>query len=235
MARPCKPIPTLSEDDKRRFFSRVRINGTDDCHEWHGKSNNMGYGIISFRKVYFLCHRVAYYLDSYQQPGNLRVCHKCDNPKCVNPKHLFLGTSKDNSQDMANKGRSTKGTSHWGSKLTEDDIPKIRDLHTEGVSIQQIADKFRISRCRISDIILCKTWKHTIRPVDLQIVDARRAKGSLYVGESHSQAVLKNEDVLRIREMYAAGGWSHDRIGKLFGVQGGAVGDIIRGKTWKHI
>ena len=236
MARPCKPIPTLSEDDKQRFFSKIKISGPDDCHEWGFCRNADGYGVWRLRSVDYISTRVAYFISTGLQPGNLRVCHHCDNPSCCNPRHLFLGTSKDNSQDMVKKGRSCKGSSHGCSILTEDDVFEIRELHAKGeLTQQQIADKFNVTNGSVSQIILCKTWQHTIRPKDLEIVKARRAKGNLFAGESQSQAILKNEDVLRIREMYAAGGWSHARIGKLFGVHGGTIGGIVRRKSWTHI
>lgn len=236
MARPCKPLPTLSEDDKQRFFSKIKISGPDDCHEWRFCRNSYGYGVWRLRCVTYISTRLAYFISTGVQPGNLRVCHTCDNPGCCNPKHLFLGTSKDNSQDMVKKGRSRRGSSHGGPILTEGDVSKIRELHANGeLTQQQIADRFSVTNGSVSRIILCKTWRHTIRPEDLETVKSRREKGNLFAGESHSQAILKNEDVLRIREMYAAGCWSQARIGKLFGIHGGTVGDIIRRKTWKHI
>ena len=236
MAKPCKPIPTLSEDDKQRFFSKIKISGPDDCHEWGFCQNGYGYGVWRLRRVTYISTRISYFISTGVQPGNLRVCHRCDNPGCCNPKHLFLGTSKDNSQDMVKKGRSRRGSSHSGSILTEDDVSKIRELHAIGeLTQQQIADRFNVTNGSVSQIILCKTWRHTIRPEDLDEVKSRREKGNLFDGENHSQAILKNEDVLRIREMHAAGGVTQIHLGKTFGVSRTTIWGIINRTRWKHV
>jgi len=238
MAKPCKPIPTLSEKDKKRFFSYVKINGPDDCHEWQGYTTPKGYGLIGLGKKLFLTHRVVYFLEFNRQPDELCVCHRCDNPSCCNPFHLFLGTIGDNNADKMEKGRNVfkVGSSHASSKLTEGDISKIRDLYAvSGVTQQQIADQFGVTKFCISDIIMYKTWKHTARPGELEIVESRRAKGNLRAGEDQRSSILKSQDVLRIREIFSAGGTTYADLGKIFGVNRGAIYNIVKRKRWKHI
>lgn len=101
MARPKSEFSLLE-----RLLNKVLINNATDCWEYQGAVNNIGYGMIRDEKRMRTTHRVSY--EEHNQtkiPNDLIVMHSCDNPKCVNPAHLSLGTRKDNSQDMIRKGR----------------------------------------------------------------------------------------------------------------------------------
>jgi len=87
-----------------KFWSKVKRS--DDCWEWQGGKSPLGYGRVRHEGKDWFAHRVAYYLIYGVHPGNLSVCHKCDNPPCVRPDHLFLGTRHDNMMDSARKGRN---------------------------------------------------------------------------------------------------------------------------------
>ena len=102
MGRP-KSGYTLLE----RLLNKVIVNDVTDCWEWQGGKNNIGYGLIRDEKRMRTAHRVSYEEHNNTQiPKNLVTMHSCDNPCCVNPSHLSLGTRKDNTQDMLNKGRA---------------------------------------------------------------------------------------------------------------------------------
>src|SRR5690349_3504200 len=93
-------IPPINSE---RFWSIV--DKSKDCWEWKNSLNQSGYGVFYQNSVGYFAHRVSYFLMNGEIPIGLLVCHKCDNPKCVNPEHLFLGTSKDNMLDKVLKGR----------------------------------------------------------------------------------------------------------------------------------
>lgn len=99
-----KPIPTLTETQRARFdASFVRGEG---CWNWVGRKYPSGYGRVSLGSSDYRAHRVSYAFHCEVDPGEKLVCHSCDNPACVNPDHLWLGTHRGNTQDMIRKGRS---------------------------------------------------------------------------------------------------------------------------------
>jgi hypothetical protein len=140
------------------------------CWEWQGAKIGKGYGQFQVRP--HKCknaHRWAWRLYVGRLLDEDRVCHKCDNPKCVNPNHLFVGTPVDNGQDMKAKGRSLFGERNAKAKLTESDVFRIHALSTEGRSTRQIAKVFKVSQAQISRIVRGARWEN----VHKTIADAR--------------------------------------------------------------
>ncbi len=139
--------------------SRLQKN---KCWEWTGNISRKGYGHFMMKRKTFYAHRVSYLLfnGGGLLPKNIKVLHQCDNPKCINPDHLFLGTDADNSKDRNSKERQARGESHAKSKISEKDVKKIRELNLSGMSIRAISKKFPIDESNISRIINKKTWKH---------------------------------------------------------------------------
>jgi hypothetical protein len=130
----------------------------DDCMAWPFTVTSGGYGSIPLNGKKEVAHRVAYMLHTGINPGSLVVCHKCDNRKCFNPNHLFIGTCKDNMQDASAKGRMARGTSHCWHKLTEEEVREIRSLHRSGYGFSHLGRKFGVHYSSIRKIIIGKNW-----------------------------------------------------------------------------
>ncbi len=148
-----KPIPKLTKSDLARFWAKVDKTGV--CWEWTGGIRN-GYGRIKINGSMYRVHRISY-APANENPGDLCVCHTCDNPKCVNPAHLWLGTDRENIQDRDQKERQARGIIHKFAVLNES---QVRDILASSKTHQDLAGKYGVSRANISYIKRGETWKH---------------------------------------------------------------------------
>jgi hypothetical protein len=147
--------------------SEIDING---CWVWKKHKNNKGYGYPGFKGKPILAHRLSYLTLVGEIPNNLFVLHTCDNPLCVNPKHLFLGTNQDNMNDKVNKNRQAKGENSGRSKLVQREVDEIRTLYSaelaerakgRGAQLTQreLAKRFRVGGTEINHIVNNKVWR----------------------------------------------------------------------------
>lgn len=147
-------------DIKNRLISFVRIENA--CWIWTGAKNRKGYGQISIKNKIKAAHRVSYEVHKGEITCGMIVCHNCDIPSCINPDHLFIGTVKDNTQDMLIKKRNRPiiGSSNGNSKLKNADIVEIKHMISSKVKLVEIAKKFNVTPENIAEIRNGKTWGH---------------------------------------------------------------------------
>lgn len=148
-----------TEQDIRRFYSYVQVGKEDECWEWLGFTA-VGYGMFMFDGKPMKASRFIWWFTTGQHPEELYVCHHCDNKMCVNPKHLFLGTQKENMQDAVRKGRIVHGAKHYNARLTENDVREIRAKRTAGISCHQLTTEYGVSFTQIWNIVRRKQWVH---------------------------------------------------------------------------
>jgi hypothetical protein len=146
-----------------RFWSLVRKGHPDRCWPWAGDIQAYGYGRFYWEGRQQIASRVMWQIiNGHLEEGDC-VCHKCDNPRCVNPSHLFVGTKGDNNRDKCAKGRdkSPYGMAHSRAKLTDDGVIEIRRAYKAGEETQvSLAAKYGVSRRAIRMILDGSRWRH---------------------------------------------------------------------------
>ena len=149
---PRKPL-------KERFWKFVRKG--KNCWEWKGATYVKGYGEIGVTNQLIGAHRVSWQIHYGPIPKGLCVLHRCDNPPCTNPKHLFLGTKGDNNRDKVKKWRHRYGVHHHLTTLTESQIAQIKKYgQARLVPFMHLAKIFRTSEMTIHNIVKNRTWRY---------------------------------------------------------------------------
>lgn len=142
MAPPRKPI-------KERILATIKCSG--GCWIWNGSRTRDGYPVLTIGRQQHRAHRVSYQEFVGPIPHGLLVCHVCDQPLCVRPEHLFLGTARDNTRDMIAKGRRPDMSGH-NRKIPVVERQRIRDLRASGLTLAAIAERYGVTFQVISDI-----------------------------------------------------------------------------------
>jgi hypothetical protein len=202
----------INETLKTRFSSYVAKS--DHCWEWTGKKNNKGYGMIrttgnksdSFR----LAHRISWFLANGDIPEGFHVLHRCDNPGCVNPDHLFLGTHLENMRDKLSKGRAFPDG--WLENVR---AASEKRKHPDG------------------------TWEERRKAFSKSFVGPIQKNSGHFsdetAGTGNNKAKLSEQQVLEMRRLHAEAGTCYSDLAKQFGVTKGMVGHIVRRVCWSHI
>lgn len=228
------------------------VKGSDDaCWMWGGHRSRFGYGRLAHHdaggiKRILAAHRVSWQVARGPIPPGQCVLHKCDNPPCCNPEHLFLGTPADNNRDRHQKGRSAmgaragsvvhmkamrRGESHPSTRVSDADVAEIRRAYAAKEATQvELGRRFGLRDTHVSNIVRglnrgaigCAS---TVTPIAVPTLYGK--------GEGHSQAKLTWDAVREIRERVARG----ERVGAVavaFGVSSASVSNIVRNKSWKE-
>lgn len=189
------------------FWEKVdKSGGIDACWIWTAGLRNQ-YGNFWDGMNNVGAHVFSYTLAHGFIPNGLYVCHSCDNPRCVNPAHLWLGTNADNTHDRDLKGRNASGDRN-GSRLHPESVPK-GDSHYSRLQPERLARGDRHGS---------KTHPEGIR-----------------VGETNGRAKLTDKDIQKIRQKYATGGVSHSELATEYQVAKSLIGRILRRESWKHV
>lgn len=150
---------------EKRFCQRVSIADDNGCWGFNGCKDQDGYSLLTWRrnnKLEQRCHRISWILFRGEIPDGMQVLHSCDNPPCVNPAHLFIGTGLDNMLDKTRKGRNNPPIGERAGKaiLTASKVIEIRQRSASGETGRSLAKAFGVGYKAISKIILRQRWKH---------------------------------------------------------------------------
>lgn len=172
VGRPANPervglpaIGTLTQKHIDKFWSKINKNGTVPAHapelgacwEWQGGGNGHGYGQMRVNYSQVGTHKIAWELANGQIPAKLYVLHKCDNRACCNPGHLFLGTAKDNTIDMIQRGRKRARLGAPHHHVTNDEVLTIKSRYADGATKAALAREFNVSHNTVSNIVNGRT------------------------------------------------------------------------------
>jgi hypothetical protein len=155
--------PDLAQAVASWFWQALTPSG--ECLVWSRNCNMYGYGRFTTRafdghRHALGTHRVAYELTYGAIPAGLVVCHRCDNPPCCNPAHLFLGTIKDNLHDSVAKGRFTRGERQHNAKLTTERVQVMRQQYAAGIPVRDLASDYEVTITTVRMVVKRRIWRH---------------------------------------------------------------------------
>ena len=151
----------MSKSVRERLEKHSQINEATDCIEWRGSKSPEGYGYIKVNGRTRYVHRTAYEIHKGAIPKHCVVMHQCDNPRCINPDHLVVGSVADNIADKVAKARQAKGERNGRAKLRARQVAAIRRFHLAGrLTKSQLARKYSVDRACIDRIVSKRTWRH---------------------------------------------------------------------------
>jgi hypothetical protein len=230
-----KPIIGYQEKDYVRFWSKAELTANPEkCWNWKGwiASRSKPYGIFSIKLHSYVASRIAYFIYYKQDPLKFNVLHTCDNPRCINPNHLFLGTNDDNIRDKVKKGRQARNIAWnkgketkfklWDNpncKVTKDEFIEIKNLYETGnFSLKELAEKYNSSKKALAAGI-------------------RKLGGSV-----NRYTILTETQVLEIRAKYIKTEYAPNRVignisklSKEYNVGYKTITDIYKRVTWRHL
>lgn len=141
------------------------VERTESCWLWTGTKLRAGYGSLSVSNappVRALAHRLSWQIHHGEIPDGMHVLHRCDNPSCVRPDHLFLGTHRDNMLDKVSKGRANapRGERVWGAKLTPEQVREARAAYRAGTRVADLARKYGVSHPSMTKAVRGERWRY---------------------------------------------------------------------------
>jgi len=221
--------------EKLKFYRKISNPDSNGCMNWLGAKTRNGYGTLTWnKKPMTLAHRLSYKLHKGSIPENMCVCHTCDNPSCVNPDHLWIGTIAENNQDMVNKDRQhLKKGMRLSSKLTELQIKDIRNKILQGITMVELSKVYGVSDRTINNINSGKLWPS----IDTKEHRLLRLKKVKEMRSKHSSKLATKLTIEQIKEIKIrlSNGEGQKNIGLDYGVSQFCIYEIKHGRRWKDI
>lgn len=210
---------------QERFWSKV--TKTEDCWKWNGAKHPFGYGMLQKQNSYekTTASRISWEIHNGEIPDGLFVLHKCDNPECTNPDHLFLGDNGDNMRDKESKWRGNK-------RFDKDTCDTVATLRSMGVSLRGLARAFAVDRNVIhtaikAGVVRPSTYKPVANPKP-------HSPPPIFIGSANHKAKINEADVLEIRRLRAEG-LTYPQIAEKFAVGKAMISHICNRRCWTHI
>ena len=147
----------ITRSVRQKLLEFHEVDPATGCWNWTHDFHQMGYGVVNHGRARERAHRASYREFVGEIPSGMLVCHRCDNRRCMNPEHLFLGTHKDNTRDMVKKDRHMAGERHHNAKLTAE---QVADLRADQRSYRAIAMDLGISPLTVGQIKRRESWRH---------------------------------------------------------------------------
>ncbi len=214
------------------FWKNVAMGSVDECWEWQRCKNAKGYGMLRFGSFKSMqkAYRVAWMLTYGPIPLGKHVLHKCDDPTCCNPRHLYIGTNKENVRDRKTRGRQLCGEKTARAKLTVDQVREIRKRYAadEFLSMEKLGKEYGITPGSVYNIIVYISWRHVDPDGEANII--RRTT----VGERAAKAKMTREEVVDLRRRATNGEATID-LAKEYGISRYSAYKIIKRQSWKHV
>lgn len=229
----------MDKKTQEGFWSKILIpvDALEDCWEWLGSRQKRGYGGFRGKRT----HRVMWELVYGPVPSGKYVCHRCDNPSCCNPLHLFVGSAKENYDDAVSKkrhrnvtlgGKWARGETHGHAKLREDQVVEIRECYARGEATREdLAKKHGVHYATIRHLLRRDSWKHVGGPIGVRGQAGNRGRA----GTAHPASRFDEDQVREIKRCWAMGKTTCAQIASKLGVPRQTVSNIVHGRAWKHV
>jgi len=217
---------------EERFNDAYDVIDESGCWEWQRGVTGSGYGQITVNGDSMGAHRFSYELYNGDIPEDAIICHKCHNPPCVNPNHLYAGDEKRNAQDAIENGDwpDHTGEERTPAKFTSGKVRTIREEYTKGATVSALSKKYSVSMGTISRIINGESYPDAGGPTNVD-THGRMARR----GEENNKTKLSPDDVREIRRIYDEEDVTMAELGGQFDISSTQVSDIVNRNVWQHV
>lgn len=217
-----------------RFWTKVDKTHPSGCWVWKANRNNKGYGLFrpGGTAPKMLAHRLSFQDANGQIPKGMIIRHSCDNPGCVNPSHLLVGTMADNVADMDSRGRRVsspcRGEVNYNARMTKDTVTSLRKDYVAGVPISVLIEKYGCTTASLTDYTCGRSWKHLLGVDGCPTLEELKAEA---YKRRRNSTKLTQDQVDTIRDRLKRGELGKDLAAE-YGVHKATISDIKTGKNW---